>query len=103
MRSSASSAQRPHTSLSNIRLHRMVAFFQDAGLVHTLMQHDLLDRVRLLRSPVPHRREAAGSLAREDRVVGGTVRTSSTRTDAGRRALDEARPSYARATAPTPA
>ena len=42
--------------------------------------------------PVLHSLEAAGYLAREDRVVGGKVRKYYTLTDMGRRALDEARP-----------
>jgi PadR family transcriptional regulator len=42
--------------------------------------------------PLLHSLEAAGYLSREDRVVGGKVRKYYTLTDAGRRALDEARP-----------
>ena len=42
--------------------------------------------------PLLHSLEAAGYLAREDRVVGGKVRKYYSITDVGRRALDEARP-----------
>jgi PadR family transcriptional regulator PadR len=42
--------------------------------------------------PLLHSLEAAGYLAREERIVGGKVRKYYTLTDAGHRALDEARP-----------
>jgi DNA-binding PadR family transcriptional regulator len=42
--------------------------------------------------PVLHAMEEAGYLARDNRIVGGKVRKYYTTTDAGRDALDEARP-----------
>jgi PadR family transcriptional regulator, regulatory protein PadR len=42
--------------------------------------------------PILHSLEAAGYLSRTDQVVGGKVRKYYTITDAGRRALEEARP-----------
>jgi PadR family transcriptional regulator, regulatory protein PadR len=42
--------------------------------------------------PLLHSLEAAGYLARQERIVGGKVRKYYTLTDAGHRALDEARP-----------